>query len=41
MPPAIDSKAKRDRLAKRREPYWHKLVLGEFIGYRVGAKGGG
>ena len=40
MPPAIDTKAKRDRLAKRREPYWHKLILGGFIGYRVGAKGG-
>ncbi len=40
MPPAIDTKAKRDRLAKRREPYWHKLVLGGFLGYRVGAKGG-
>lgn len=40
MPPAIDTKAKRNRLAKRREPYWHKLVLGGFLGYRVGAKGG-
>ncbi|MCZ6668127.1 MAG: hypothetical protein O6932_05610, partial [Gammaproteobacteria bacterium] len=40
MPPAIDTKAKRNRLAKRREPYWHKLVLGGFIGYRAGAKGG-
>lgn len=36
----IDSKAKRQRLAIRREPYWAKLVLGGFIGYRVGAKGG-
>ena len=40
MPPAIDTKAKRDRLAKRREPYWHKLILGGFIGHRVGSKGG-
>lgn len=40
MPPAIDTKAKRERLAKRREPYWHKLILGGFIGYRVGVKGG-
>ncbi len=40
MPPAIDTKAKRDRLAKRREPYWRKLILGGFIGYRVGTKGG-
>ena len=37
---SIDTKAKRDRLAKRREPYWDKLVLGGFLGYRVGAKGG-
>jgi integrase len=36
----IDTKAKRERLAKRREPYWHKLVLGGYLGYRVGAKGG-
>jgi integrase len=36
----IDTKAKRERLAKRREPYWHKLILGGYIGYRVGAKGG-
>jgi integrase len=40
MPPTIDTKAKRDRLAKRREPYWHKLILGGFLGYRVGSKGG-
>ena len=36
----IDSKAKRNRLAKRSEPYWHKLILGGFLGYRVGSKGG-
>ncbi len=40
MPPLIDTKAKRDRLAKRPEPYWYKLILGGFIGYRVGALGG-
>jgi len=40
MPPLIDTKAKRDRLAKRREPHWYKLILGGFIGYRVGALGG-
>ena len=34
------TKAKRNRLAKRREPYWHKLILGGYIGYRVGAIGG-
>ena len=36
----IDTKAKRDRLIKRREPYWDKLILGGYIGYRVGANGG-
>jgi integrase len=40
MPSQIDSKAKRNRLAKRSEPYWHKLILGGFLGYRVGSKGG-
>ncbi len=40
MPYLIDTKAKRDRLAKRREPYWYKLILGGFIGYRVGTLGG-
>jgi integrase len=40
MSQLIDTKAKRDRLVKRREPYWHKLVLGGYIGYRVGAIGG-
>jgi integrase len=40
MSSLIDTKAKRDRLAKRREPYWHKLILGGYIGYRVGAIGG-
>jgi integrase len=36
----VDTKAKRDRLPKRREPYWHKLRLGGYLGYRVGAIGG-
>jgi len=36
----IDTKAKRERLAQRREPYWDKLILGRYIGYRVGAIGG-
>ena len=40
MTTSIDTKAKRDRLAKRREPYWQKLILGGYIGYRVGAIGG-
>jgi integrase len=40
MPPSIDTKTKRERLSKRREPYWYKLILGGFLGYRVGATGG-
>ncbi|MDC1286293.1 tyrosine-type recombinase/integrase [Gammaproteobacteria bacterium] len=36
----VDTKAKRDRLSQRREPYWHKLRLGGYIGYRVGANMG-
>lgn len=36
----IDTKAKRERLSQRREPYWDKLILGGYIGYRVGAIGG-
>lgn len=36
----IDTKAKRDRLAKRREPYWHKVISGGYLGYRVGSTGG-
>jgi len=36
----IDTKAKRERLSQRREPYWDKLILGGYIGYRVGALGG-
>jgi len=40
MASLIDTKAKRDRLTKRREPYWHKLRLGGYIGHRVGANGG-
>ncbi len=40
MPLSIDTKAKRERLSERREPYWDKLILGGFIGYRVGATGG-
>ena len=36
MPPSIDTKAKRNRLARRREPYWYKLILGGFIGLVFG-----
>ncbi len=30
----IDSQTKRDKLVIRREPYWHKLQIGGYIGYR-------
>jgi len=40
MTKIIDTKAKRERLSQRREPYWSKLILGGYIGYRVGAIGG-
>ena len=40
MAQLIDTKAKRDRLEKRREPYWHKVILGGYLGYRVGSLGG-
>lgn len=36
----IDTKSGRDRLKPRREPYWHKLEAGRFLGYRKGATGG-
>lgn len=36
----IDSQTKRDKLAIRREPYWHKLQVGGFVGYRR-IEGGG
>lgn len=38
--PRIDTKSGRDRLAERREPYWHKCEAGRFLGYRKGATGG-
>ena len=36
----IDTKSGRDRLAERREPYWHKIEAGRFLGFRKGATGG-
>ncbi|MBS0431219.1 MAG: integrase, partial [Proteobacteria bacterium] len=30
----------RDRLKAQREPYWHKLDKGQFIGYRPSKVGG-
>lgn len=41
MANAIDSKAKRDKLPQRREPYWERLSRGAAIGYRKPAKGPG
>ena len=40
MAKKIDSKSKRNRLAKRNEPYWDKVVWGGYVGYRVGEKEG-
>lgn len=37
----IDSKTKRARLAPRREPYWHKLRGGAYVGYRKLSEGEG
>lgn len=36
----IDSQTRRDKLAVRREPYWHKLQTGGYVGYRR-IEGGG
>lgn len=36
----LDTKAARDRLKRRPEPYWRPLSEGLAVGYRKGAKGG-
>src|SRR5882672_495857 len=36
----LDSRAARQRLKKRREPYWRPISDGLGLGYRKGAKGG-
>lgn len=36
----IDTKSKRDRLAVRREPYWAKVQLGGYVGFRSTSSGG-
>lgn len=36
----IDTKAKRDRLAVRREPYWDKVQAGAYVGFRRTTSGG-
>lgn len=40
MPKLIDTKAKRDRLAARREPYWDKVQAGAYVGFRRTGDGG-
>lgn len=40
MASKIDTKAKRDRLAIRREPYWAKVQKGNYVGFRRTANGG-
>jgi len=37
----IDSQAARKRLTPRREPYWHKLTQGRYLGFRRTASGSG
>ncbi|MFB3116228.1 MAG: site-specific integrase, partial [Gammaproteobacteria bacterium] len=36
----IDTSAKRLRLKLRREPYWHQISKGKFLGYRRTNSGG-
>ncbi len=36
---SIDSKRKRTKLSPRREPYWHKLQKGGYVGFRVTPNG--
>ena len=36
----IDTPTRRKRLAVRREPYWHKLTTGRYLGYRKTERGG-
>lgn len=40
MASKIDTKAKRDRLEPRREPYWAKIQAGAYLGYRRADDGG-
>jgi integrase len=37
---SIDTPTKRNRLAPRREPYWHKIITGRYIGFRRTEDGG-
>lgn len=40
MASVIDTKAKREKLAPRREPYWAKVQAGGYLGYRRTESGG-
>jgi integrase len=33
----IQTKTQRSKLKPRREPYWHRITVGKFVGYRAGA----
>ena len=37
---SIDTSTKRNRLAPRPEPYWHKIITGRHIGFRRTESGG-
>ena len=41
MPPPINSKSAREKLAPRREPYWSRIRAGLFVGYRRLERGEG
>ena len=36
----IDTPTKRKKLPPRREPYWHKIMTGRYLGYRQTERGG-
>ena len=38
--PRIDRVEGREALKARREPYWHRLEAGCYLGFRRGSKGG-
>lgn len=40
MATKIDTVESRKRLTPRREPHWHRVAKGRFVGYRLMAKGG-
>ena len=36
----IDTPTRRKKLSPRREPYWHKIMTGRYLGYRQTERGG-